>query len=69
MDYRQTYTLPDAGSEAVMPLTRISGRLGVQSTGAGVVVQPQIMINQIEGAISDHARRGQGLANVFKRVG
>lgn len=87
----------EAGAEAVMPLTRIGGRLGVQSTGAGVVVQPQIrinivnnagakvetqqqtdndgninmtvMINQIEGAISDRARRGQGLANVFKRVG
>ena len=87
----------EAGAEAVMPLTRINGRLGVQSTGAGVVVQPQIrinivnnagakvetqqqtdndgninmtvMINQIEGAISDRARRGQGLANVFKRVG
>lgn len=87
----------EAGAEAVMPLTRINGRLGVQSTGAGVVVQPQIkinvvnnagaeietrqqtdsdgninmtvMISQIEGAISDRARRGQGLANVFKRVG
>jgi lambda family phage tail tape measure protein len=86
----------EAGSEAVMPLTRIGGKLGVQSTGTGVVVQPQIkinivnnagakvetqqqtdndgninmtvMINQIEGAISDRARRGQGLANVFKRV-
>ena len=87
----------EAGAEAVMPLTRIGGKLGVQSTGANVTVQPQIkinivnnagakvetqqqtdndgninmtvMINQIEGAISDRARRGQGLANVFKRVG
>jgi phage-related minor tail protein len=88
----------EAGSEAVMPLTRIGGELGVKATGMGnVTVQPQIkinivnnagakvetqqqtdgdgninmtvMINQIEGAISDRARRGQGLANVFKRVG
>ena len=51
MDYRQTYTLPDAaGSEAVMPLTRIGGKLGVQSTGANVTVQPQIKINIVNNA-------------------
>jgi tape measure domain-containing protein len=90
----------EAGAEAVMPLTRIGGKLGVMATGGGnaVTVQPQInisvinngakietkqqaepnasggvnmtlMIDQIEGAISDRARRGQGLANVFKRAG
>ncbi|EIJ33316.1 transglycosylase SLT domain-containing protein [Thiothrix nivea] len=91
----------EAGDEAVMPLTRINGQLGVMaqvqggSQPAPVVVQPQIhlhvdnrssnatvsateergsdgnisfrlVVDQVESSIADRARRGQGLANIFR---
>lgn len=37
----------EAGAEAVMPLTRINGKLGVQAVGGAAVMQPKISIQVV----------------------
>lgn len=39
----------EAGAEAILPLTRVNGKLGVQASGGGVVVQNNIQIVEGQG--------------------
>lgn len=49
----------EAGPEAIMPLTRIGGKLGVMAQGGGGAANVQVnVINQSSGAVQTSERRG-----------
>lgn len=54
---RGTGLMGEAGPEAIMPLDRIGGKLGVRASGAGVTVN---VYNEVGGQVETQERRGAG---------